>query len=88
MLDDNWAALCIAILKPATVEFALGLIKNPELKRLKLTDDDVKDILKMKNEGMSYQEIGDIYCRNLHSIFTTIKNAEKKFGGNINGSKN
>ena len=88
MLDDNWAALCIAILKPATVEFALRLMEEPELTRIRLTDDDDKEILKFKDEGLSYREIGEMYCRDLHSICTTIKNAEKKFGGNINGSKN
>ncbi|NFQ84150.1 hypothetical protein FDG04_02230 [Clostridium sporogenes] len=64
-MNENWCALCIAILNPqaATVEKAFELFEKGKLnKRARMLKKDLEDAIKLKKE-MTYAELGKIYGR-------------------------
>jgi|GEM_PF-1244429 len=61
-LKYNIAAMYIAILRDdiATPEQAFAVLEGKGIKRT-YTDQDAEDMIKFKEQGMSYEEIGRIY---------------------------
>ena len=61
-MNENWCALCIAILNPqaATVEKAFELFEKGKInKRSRMSKKDIEDAIKLKEE-MTYVELGQI----------------------------
>ena len=62
-MEENWYALCIAILKTVSVEQALkyfGTAKTKRTHNSSITQADLLDMIELK-KTMSYREIGEIY---------------------------
>lgn len=61
-LSYNIAALCIAILRDdiATPEQAFAILEKREVKTA-YNHEDTEDMIKMRYQGLSYKEIGEIY---------------------------
>jgi len=76
-LRYNIAALCIAILREdiATPEQAFAVISESAYK---LTDEDVKDMIKMKEQGMYRRKIGEIYGISPYSVDWRIERYKKR----------
>lgn len=61
-MRENWYALFIAIKLKVTVEQAFKIFEDGSLKKSKLiTEEDEKDMIAMKKQGITYKEIGMIY---------------------------
>lgn len=59
-MEENWCVLCISILKHTTPEQAFELYNkyNGQVNK-SITQDDIKDMIKFREEGMTYNEIGE-----------------------------
>ncbi|MBE6067974.1 MAG: hypothetical protein E7211_09825 [Clostridium lundense] len=78
-MNENWCALCIAIIKNTTPEQAFEYYLNGKRGVNKtLTNEDVLDMIKFKNEGMTYKEIGQMYGSNWNTVRCRIKYYEEK----------
>lgn len=74
-MNENWNALLVAILGNKTPEqsfYALEYGKLPHDKLL--TEEDTLDMIKFKNEKLSYSEIGNMYCITFGAVHNRIKN--------------
>lgn len=60
---ENTMALVLAILSERFLlpEYAWQKLENPNIKNFLISDDDKRDILKMRDKGMTYTEIQEIY---------------------------
>ena len=72
-IDISCAALAIAILKPVSVEQAFDLIEIGSLKKTYLMPEDTKDMVKLKNNGTTYTEIGEIYDITANAVLKRVK---------------
>jgi hypothetical protein len=79
-MNDNWAALCVSIVKGVSPEVAFLLLNNPGIKNYgyAFTDEDTKDMVEFKKQGLTYKEIADIYGLNKDMIFRRIKRFNKR----------
>lgn len=59
-MNENWYVLYIAIELNVAVEQAFILFKEGK-KRRWISKDDELDMIKMKEQGLTYPEIGEIY---------------------------
>lgn len=71
-LDYNYAALAVAILRGCSVEHAFELLENPEIRTPKFTDDDIEDMVKLKQE-YTYKQIGEIYGLSRSAVYNRIR---------------
>lgn len=73
--EDNYLALYIAIIGECSPEIAFHRLKYGYSAPRLLTESDVLDMIKLKEAGLTFQNIGDIY--NLHP--TTIQKRLKRY---------
>lgn len=74
-MDDNWCALFIATQLDVSPEIAFDLLTRegkPKYNKT-LTDDDTKDMIALKNHGITYKEIGARYALTDHAAYRRIK---------------
>lgn len=73
----NIAALAIAILREdiCIPEQAFAVVSGQEFK---FDQEDIKDMMILKKEGMTYQEIGDSYGINKGNVYGKIRRVKKK----------
>ncbi len=85
-LLENYTALLIAIEKEVCQEEAFKIldivadgkqISNRKFK-VKLINEDMKDMIKLKNEGLTYKQIGEIYGISDHAVYRRIKRYKEK----------
>ncbi len=78
-LRYNIADLYIAILKEgiATPEQTFVVVSNTSVIKA-TTCEDVKDMIGMRNQGLTYKEIAEIYGSTDSNIYHRIKYKEKK----------
>lgn len=76
-LWENIAALYIAVFKKGIYlpEQAFAYLDNT---KYKLTDEDTKDMIAMRKQGLSFAEIGKIYGFDPSGIFRRIKNYKER----------
>lgn len=76
-LGYNIAAMYIAILREdvATPEQAFAMIGEIDTR---LTEEDTEDMIKMKEQGMYYRQIGEIYGLSDSGVSRRIKKYEKR----------
>jgi DNA-directed RNA polymerase specialized sigma24 family protein len=62
-MQDNWYALVIAILFKQPPETAFQILEEGErnMNYSKLTELDTLDMIKFREEGITYREIGEMY---------------------------
>lgn len=77
--DVNWCAFGLTVLnKKFTVERALDYMCGDEYDKRDLTDDDMADIMKLRNENVSYKELGEMYGMTESGIWRRVKQYERK----------
>jgi Mor family transcriptional regulator len=69
---ENWYVLCIAALGNVTVEQAFEIYSTGKKKATVITEEDTKDMIKLRQKGLTYKEIGEIYCMNESSVCNRI----------------
>ena len=79
-LRYNVAAMYIAILRDDvfTVEQAFRILEDKDIVRHRTSSEDTEDMIAMREQGMTYREIGEIYGMAESSILKRIKNYEKR----------
>ena len=62
-MKENYYALLICILRPVTIEQSFDMMdgKVAQTKNLVITSEDIEDMIRMKQQGMTHREIGE-YC--------------------------
>jgi len=78
-LRYNIAAIYIAILRDdiATPEQAFAVIENTSIIKA-TTDEDVKDMIAMRKQGLTYKAIAGIYGSTDSNIYHRIKRYKKE----------
>ncbi len=74
-MEENYYALALAILKPVTPEQAFQIISGQKSKR-EITTSDIEKMIKMKSQGMTYKQIGEIYGLSAHAVYARIGRAK------------
>lgn len=74
-MKDNWYVLLICILKPVTVEKAFDLFEGvfPKVNNTAITLNDVEDMIKLKREGLTYRELGEMYGLSKDAVHKRIR---------------
>ncbi len=87
-LRYNIAALYIAILKEgiATPEQAFAVVSNTSVIKA-TTDEDVKDMIAMRNQGLTYKQIAEIYGSTDSNIYHRIEYKKRPFSHQLKRSK-
>jgi DNA invertase Pin-like site-specific DNA recombinase len=78
-LNESWCALFIAIYYNITPEQAFETFWKGKVNRINrsLTKDDELEMTRLKQQGMTYKEIGDIYGISDHAVYKRIKYRRK-----------
>ena len=71
----NYHALAVAILAECSVETAFEklLSDHPDKVKSYYTPEDVEDMRKLKAEGVSWPELGEIYCVPWTTVYGRIR---------------
>ena len=74
-MKENYYALLICILRPATIEQSFDLLngKITKVQNKSVTKDDVQDMVLMRQQGITYEEIGQIYGLSMQAVYMRIK---------------
>lgn len=74
-MKENYYALLICILMPVTIERGFDLLegKITKVQNRAIKKDDVEDMILMKQQGMTYKEISDIYGLSWDAVRRRIK---------------
>jgi hypothetical protein len=74
-LKENYYALLICILKPITIETSFQMLNGifPKRNHTDVHKDDVKDMIRMRQQGITYREIGEVYGMSDEAIYRRIK---------------
>ena len=74
-LKENYYALIICILRPVTIEQSFMMMDGSvsTTKNKSITKDDVADMITLKETGLTYQAIGDMYGLSASATFLRIK---------------
>lgn len=90
LLKENYYALVLSILKGWTPEQSFLYFETGEIMRLSsirkdITNDDVMDMVALRDQGLTYKEIGDLYNAKKDMIVKRIDrymtNKKKAVGG-------
>ncbi|MDF2608898.1 MAG: hypothetical protein K0R92_372 [Lachnospiraceae bacterium] len=81
-MEENYYALLICILKPVTIEQGFDLLEGHISNRynLAITGEDIEDMIRMKQQGMTYREIGSYYGISEEAAYRRIKRYKAKKG--------
>lgn len=74
-MDENWCALFIATQMDVSPEIAFDMLERgnvPKFSRT-ITEDDTKDMIALKGQGLTYKELGAIYGLTDHAAYRWIK---------------
>jgi hypothetical protein len=80
LVTENWCALYMSIICNILPEDALRAIDEGRIIYHDWTKEDIEDIIAMRNQGLRWKEIGDIYCRRSDSIHRTCKYGKERYG--------
>lgn len=76
--DYGLTALLLSIFHNMTPEQAFRKLENKSYKYTGITDEDIKDMVKMRNEGMTYKAIGECYGLSESQTYRRIEDYRKK----------
>lgn len=83
-MNENWYALIIAIKFPVTVEQSFRmldtgkLIKRKGKEHVKLSDEDLLGIIRLRDKGFTYKSIGEMYGMSWTAVHHRIERFRKK----------
>lgn len=78
-MDENYCALYIAIIKECNVEDAFRLYHYGHKKVVyNKNGEEIENMIKLKNQGYTYQQIGDIYGIARNTVCEKIKRYKNK----------
>lgn len=75
-MKENYYALLICIIRPEyNIDKSLKFMMEGKIARRNnsLSRSDVKDMISMKQQGMTYEEIGEIYGLTKGAVYRRIK---------------
>ncbi len=80
----GYYALTVAILAECRVEMAFEKLQSehPDLVRNNFTPADKKDMRKLKASGVTWAELGEIYCIPPTTVYGLIRTRNRPKGGN------
>ena len=84
-LVDNYVALMMCIFtgwEPEQCFIYLETLRRPKRKS-NIIEDDVLDMIRLKQNGMSYREIGEIYGLSPDAVYYRIKRSKKVEGSDV-----
>lgn len=73
-VKENYFALTVSILRKCSPERAFGLLDGREVP----PKSDTSDMVKLRNRGMTYQAIADLYGTKANTVFARIKRAGER----------
>lgn len=80
-MRENYYALMVAILKDCSPEQAFQHMDDPAAllrKAPRLDQGDVADMVALKQQGLTYREIGLIYNKKPDTVYSIIRRARNK----------
>jgi DNA invertase Pin-like site-specific DNA recombinase len=79
-VKENYYALLICILKPVTIEQGFDLLDGRITHRnnMAITSEDIEDMIRMKQQGMTHREIGSFYGISEEAAYRRIKRYKEK----------
>lgn len=75
---ENHYALIVAILKGCTPEQAFERLNTGHNKTIKAKETEILEMIKLKSEGLTYKEIGEMYGLSDHATYRKIKRYNEK----------
>ena len=82
-VKENYYALLICLVRPYTIDQSLRMMldgKFSEKRNMTVKKDDVEDMIRMKQQGMTHQAIGEIYGLSEEATYRRIKRYKEKRG--------
>ncbi|NHL36667.1 hypothetical protein FDE95_08570 [Clostridium botulinum] len=79
-MNENWCTLAIAIFykRPCTMEQAIELYNNGKLARKKRLKEDIEDMIKLRQQGLKFKEIAEIFCLTQSTVCNLVNTFNKK----------
>ena len=76
----NYYALAVAILGNCIPETAFEKVQSDKPSKVinQITDDDLHDMLKLREQGVFYKDIAEIYCMDKSTIHRRLKRFSNK----------
>ena len=77
----NYYALVVSILGECIPETAFEKLQSdkPQFVKNQLTDDDWNDMVKLREQGVYYKGLGEIYCVDPSNIHKGLKSFSKRY---------
>lgn len=74
-MKENYYALLICIVRPATIEQSFDLLDGriTKIQNKSITTNDVQDMIRMRQQGITYEEIGQMYGLTMQAVYMRIK---------------
>lgn len=73
MMNDGWAALCIAIVRGVGCDKAFRLLEHPEKRHRQWDEEDIEEILFLREEGYTWAEIGGMFNTTEQAVYKVIR---------------
>lgn len=77
-MNENWYALCVAIVKNVLPEQAFVLLEGQSVYKTIWGKSNTTDMLRMRQQGMTYNAIGEIYGISGSAVCKRISYINKK----------
>lgn len=82
-IKEAYLALAVSILIKSTPEqsyarLGTGFSKKSFLVRKDITDSDVEEMIKLKDLGMTWDEIGESFGMDMHAAFKRVKRYKER----------
>lgn len=77
-MQHNYYALVVSILRECSPERAFELLGDKRVRNDDLTHEDVLEMMRLRAEGYSLKQVGDMYGITFSSVNTRIQRAKKK----------
>jgi predicted DNA-binding protein (UPF0251 family) len=79
-MKENYYALLICILKPVTIEKGFDLLngKMTKVQNKSISLQDVEDMIRMKQQGMTYKAIGELFGLKKDAVHKRIQRYREK----------
>lgn len=74
-MKENYYALLVCILRPVTIEKSFDLLDGKITKKnnTSISKKDIEDMIRMKQQGMTFEAIGEVYGLTRGAVYRRIK---------------
>ena len=74
-MKENYYALLICILRPVNIERSFDMLsgKITKVQNKTITRGDVLDMIRMKQQGMTFEAIGELYGISKQAVYRRLK---------------